>query len=77
MDRSLFAPLRKRTKTHPVSPRHRSKNPFTMSKRLALRAISPDVSGKPLLFISGNYLLLRETSLSSDLVELIGIEPMT
>ena len=42
-----------------------------------MRAISPALAGKPLLFISGNYPLPRETSLRSALVELIGIEPMT
>lgn len=42
------ASLRKHQKTNPMSPRHRLKNPFTMSKRLALRAISPALAGKPL-----------------------------
>ena len=40
-----------------AAPRHRLKNPFTMSKRPALRAISPPHrwSGKPLLFISREF----------------------
>ncbi|WP_148663263.1 hypothetical protein [Sphingobium indicum] len=59
---------RKDRKNRSMSPRHRLKNPFTMSKKHALRAISPAKAGKP---------LSSSPEIICTLVELIGIEPMT
>jgi hypothetical protein len=47
-----FPPIRGSVKNRTVSPRHRLKNPFTMSKRGAIRAsYHRPVAGKPLFFI--------------------------
>ena len=78
-------------KNRTMSPRHRLKKPIHNVKEACIsRPYMPDVSGKPLLFISGNLLwhphlrsgVLRENvprtfPLSAKLVEPIGIEPMT